>query len=147
VDYGERLELDGCHLTFYPAGHVLGSAQTLVETPFGRDLTSARALNDDLRRWFDTAQTGSYQFPKVRPLIFGINPSWAAWQASPQYTDGAMMANIKAAIKHIKTSEQRRQRNVASFKPADRVDARRRTDLARDLVALPGEAGDAVAHR
>ena len=38
VDYGHRLELDSCQITFYPAGHVLGSAQTLVETPFGRVL-------------------------------------------------------------------------------------------------------------
>jgi hypothetical protein len=38
VDYGERLDLDSCSLTFYPAGHVLGSAQTLVETDFGRVL-------------------------------------------------------------------------------------------------------------
>jgi hypothetical protein len=38
VPYGETLPLDRCRLTFHPAGHVLGSAQTLVETDFGRVL-------------------------------------------------------------------------------------------------------------
>ena len=38
IPYGEPLELDSCRLTLYPAGHVLGSAQTLVETDFGRVL-------------------------------------------------------------------------------------------------------------
>ncbi len=38
VPYGETVTLDRCSLTFHPAGHVLGSAQTLVETDFGRVL-------------------------------------------------------------------------------------------------------------
>jgi Metallo-beta-lactamase superfamily len=38
IPYGETLTLDSCRITFYPAGHVLGSAQTLVETDFGRVL-------------------------------------------------------------------------------------------------------------
>lgn len=38
VPYGEPIELERCRLTFYPAGHVLGSAQTLIETDFGRVL-------------------------------------------------------------------------------------------------------------
>jgi hypothetical protein len=38
VPYGEPIVLDRCQVTFYPAGHVLGSAQTLVETDFGRIL-------------------------------------------------------------------------------------------------------------
>jgi hypothetical protein len=38
LPYEERLSLDRCSLTFYPAGHVLGSAQTLIETDFGRIL-------------------------------------------------------------------------------------------------------------
>jgi DNA ligase-1 len=36
--YETPLSLDRCRLTFYPAGHVLGSAQTLLETDFGRVL-------------------------------------------------------------------------------------------------------------
>jgi putative mRNA 3-end processing factor len=31
VKYGERLNIDGVGVTFYPAGHVLGSAQILLE--------------------------------------------------------------------------------------------------------------------
>ena len=38
VSYGETITLDRCQVTFYPAGHVLGSAQTLVDTDFGRIL-------------------------------------------------------------------------------------------------------------
>jgi len=38
VPYGEPIALERCRLTFFPAGHVLGSAQTLLETDFGRVL-------------------------------------------------------------------------------------------------------------
>lgn len=38
VPYGQPIALDRCEVTLYPAGHVLGSAQTLVETNFGRVL-------------------------------------------------------------------------------------------------------------
>src|SRR5919109_3579867 len=38
VPYGQPLFLERCSLTFYSAGHVLGSAQTLVDTEFGRVL-------------------------------------------------------------------------------------------------------------
>jgi hypothetical protein len=36
--YGQSIALDRCSVTLYPAGHVLGSAQTLVDTDFGRVL-------------------------------------------------------------------------------------------------------------
>jgi hypothetical protein len=38
VPYGQPIALERCTVTFFPAGHVLGSAQTLVETDFGRIL-------------------------------------------------------------------------------------------------------------
>jgi hypothetical protein len=38
LPYGQPLALDRCQVTLFPAGHVLGSAQTLVETDFGRIL-------------------------------------------------------------------------------------------------------------
>jgi hypothetical protein len=38
IPYGQPLRLDRCVVTLYPAGHVLGSAQTLVDTDFGRIL-------------------------------------------------------------------------------------------------------------
>src|SRR4051794_35438214 len=31
VNYGDTISIDGVSVTFYPAGHVLGSAQILVE--------------------------------------------------------------------------------------------------------------------
>jgi hypothetical protein len=38
VPYETPVELEGARFTFFPAGHVLGSAQTLLETDFGRIL-------------------------------------------------------------------------------------------------------------
>jgi hypothetical protein len=38
LPYGQSIALDRCAVTLYPAGHVLGSAQTLVDTDFGRVL-------------------------------------------------------------------------------------------------------------
>ncbi|HEX9095529.1 MAG TPA: MBL fold metallo-hydrolase [Candidatus Dormibacteraeota bacterium] len=38
LSYGKSIALDRCSLTLYPAGHVLGSAQTLIDTDFGRVL-------------------------------------------------------------------------------------------------------------
>lgn len=55
---------------------------------------------DDVRRWFNTSETGvaNYQFPRVRPLLFGINPSWAEWQNQPAaYSNEQMIAKIRAA--------------------------------------------------
>jgi small subunit ribosomal protein S20 len=48
------------------------------------------------------------------------------------------MANIKAAIKHIKTSEQRRQRNVA-------VKSATRTQVKKARVAISQNPTDAQA--
>ncbi|TKJ44361.1 hypothetical protein CEE36_01060 [candidate division TA06 bacterium B3_TA06] len=33
LDYGKRMSLGKMHVTLYPSGHILGSAQVLVETP------------------------------------------------------------------------------------------------------------------
>lgn len=38
LEYGDRLTLERCAVSFHPAGHVLGSAQTLIETDAGRIL-------------------------------------------------------------------------------------------------------------
>jgi len=38
LPYGQSIALYRCAVTLYPAGHVLGSAQTLVDTDFGRVL-------------------------------------------------------------------------------------------------------------
>ena len=85
VDYRERLELDGCHLTFYPAGHVLGSAQTLVETPFGRvlytgdlktrpGLTSqpAPVVNADVLVLESTFGKPHYRFPDTSEVLASV---------------------------------------------------------------------------
>ncbi|MTI00225.1 ligase-associated DNA damage response exonuclease [Roseibium sp. RKSG952] len=46
--YGERIGLDGAGVTLYPAGHVLGSAQVLLEDAAGRTVVSG-----DYKRQFD----------------------------------------------------------------------------------------------
>lgn len=38
LSYGQALDLGGARVTLLPAGHVLGSAQTLLETDYGRVL-------------------------------------------------------------------------------------------------------------
>jgi putative mRNA 3-end processing factor len=35
VPFGKRVELGNCNVTLYPAGHILGSAMTYIETPEG----------------------------------------------------------------------------------------------------------------
>ncbi|HYD17473.1 MAG TPA: ligase-associated DNA damage response exonuclease [Patescibacteria group bacterium] len=40
VAYGEPARMDGVTVTFYPAGHILGSAQILLETPQKRIVVS-----------------------------------------------------------------------------------------------------------
>ena len=40
VGYGEKLVVDGANVSFHPAGHVLGSAQILIETSAGRIVAS-----------------------------------------------------------------------------------------------------------
>jgi hypothetical protein len=56
---------------------------------------------DDLRRWFNISETGAgnYPFPHVRPMIFGMNPSWREWQQNPPpgYTNDAMFAAMREA--------------------------------------------------
>lgn len=85
VDYGERLELDSCQLTFYPAGHVLGSAQTLVETPFGRVLytgdlktrpgftsEAAAVVDADVLVLESTFGKPHYRFPDTSEVLASI---------------------------------------------------------------------------
>ena len=82
VSYGEPLQLERCALTFYPAGHVLGSAQTLVDTDFGRVLytgdlktrsgfTSAPALTvtADVLVLESTFGKPHYRFPEAAEVI------------------------------------------------------------------------------
>lgn len=88
VPYGERLDLERCRLTFYPAGHVLGSAQTLIETDFGRllytgDLKTrqgftsapARPVKADVLVLESTFGKPRYRFPEASEVI----ASMATW--------------------------------------------------------------------
>lgn len=85
VDYGERLELDSCSLTFYPAGHVLGSAQTLLETSFGRVLytgdlktrpgftsQAAPVVNAEVLVLESTFGKPHYRFPDTSEVLASI---------------------------------------------------------------------------
>ena len=88
VPYGESIALDHCAVTFYPAGHVLGSAQTLVDTDFGRILytgdlktrtgftsTPAQPVPADVLVLESTFGKPHYRFPDVGEVI-GAIVSW-----------------------------------------------------------------------
>ena len=88
IPYGEPLRLDRCALTFYPAGHVLGSAQTLVETDFGRILytgdlktrpgftsTPAMPVRADVLILESTFGKPHYRFPDAAEVIAAM-VSW-----------------------------------------------------------------------
>src|SRR5438105_10265266 len=80
--YGEPIALNGCVVTFYPAGHVIGSAQTLVETDFGRILytgdlrtragftsTPAQPMPADVLILESTFGKPHYRFPDASEVI------------------------------------------------------------------------------
>jgi hypothetical protein len=82
VPYGEPIALDRCAVTFYPAGHVLGSAQTLVETDYGRILytgdlrtragftsTPAQPIPADVLVLESTFGKPHYRFPDAAEVI------------------------------------------------------------------------------
>jgi hypothetical protein len=88
VPYGESIALDHCAVTFYPAGHVLGSAQTLVDTDFGRILytgdlktrtgftsTPAQPVPADVLVLESTFGKPHYRFPDAGEVI-GAMVSW-----------------------------------------------------------------------
>ncbi|MDQ6883046.1 MAG: MBL fold metallo-hydrolase [Candidatus Dormibacteraeota bacterium] len=85
IPYRQTRQLDTCRLTFYPAGHVLGSAQTLVETDFGRVLytgdlktragfTSERAtvVPADVLVIESTFGKPHYRFPETAEVLAAI---------------------------------------------------------------------------
>ncbi|HOP08826.1 MAG TPA: phospholipase D-like domain-containing protein [Candidatus Methanofastidiosa archaeon] len=57
LDYGEKKEIGhNIFLTFHNAGHILGSAQTLIETPY-HSLLYSGDINMDVNRIMDKADT------------------------------------------------------------------------------------------
>ena len=88
VPFGQRLSLERCSLTFYSAGHVLGSAQTLVDTDFGRVLYTgdlktrsgytsapAQAVAADVLVLESTFGKPHYRFPEAAEVIAAM-VSW-----------------------------------------------------------------------
>ena len=69
VPYGEPIALERCRLTFFPAGHVLGSAQTLVETEFGRVLYTGDLKTRDVLVLESTFGKPHYRFPDAAEVI------------------------------------------------------------------------------
>jgi Cft2 family RNA processing exonuclease len=82
VPYGERISLGRASLTFHPAGHVLGSAQTMIETDFGRVLytgdlktrngftsTPAEPIAADVLILESTFGKPRYRFPDTTEVI------------------------------------------------------------------------------
>src|SRR5947209_9453352 len=82
------MTLDRCSFTFHSAGHVLGSAQTLVETDFGRILytgdlrtragftsTPAQPMPADVLILESTFGKPHYRFPDTSEVIAAM-VSW-----------------------------------------------------------------------
>ena len=82
VPYGQPVPLERCSLTFYSAGHVLGSAQTLLDTDFGRLLytgdlktrsgytsSPAQAVAADVLVLESTFGKPHYRFPDAGEVI------------------------------------------------------------------------------
>jgi len=82
VPYGQSIALERCQVTLYPAGHVLGSAQTLVDTDFGRILYTgdlktrggftsapARPIPADVLVLESTFGKPHYRFPDAAEVI------------------------------------------------------------------------------
>jgi hypothetical protein len=82
LPYGRTADIDGCRLTLFPAGHVLGSAQALVETSFGRVLYTgdlkirngftsqpAQTVEDDILVLESTFGKPYYTFPDSTEVI------------------------------------------------------------------------------
>lgn len=79
------------------AGAMLWTESVPGTDPLGRLLRATHV--DDARRWFNTSETGAatYQFPQVRPLVFGINPSWKSTPSHyPDPYDDQMLQKIRA---------------------------------------------------
>ncbi len=85
VPYRQPVRLDGARVTLFPAGHVLGSAQTLVETEFGRVLYTgdlklrsgftaapAETVSADVLVLESTFGRPRYRFPDSREVIAGV---------------------------------------------------------------------------
>ena len=63
IKYGEKLYLDGIYLTLFPAGHILGSSQVLLEKNGYRVLVTG-----DYKTYSDkTAQ--AFQLVKAHTLV------------------------------------------------------------------------------
>ena len=63
IKYGEKITINGVNITFYPAGHILGSAQILLENKKNKVLITGdyKTIKDD------TAQ--NYELVKTETLI------------------------------------------------------------------------------
>jgi hypothetical protein len=85
LDYGEALTLERCSVSFSPAGHVLGSAQTMIETEAGRILYtgdlktrpgftsgSATPVKADVLVLESTFGKPHYRFPDALEVIASV---------------------------------------------------------------------------
>ena len=59
IKYGEKITIDGVNITFYPAGHILGSAQILLENKKNKVLITGdyKTIKDDTAQDFQLIKT------------------------------------------------------------------------------------------
>lgn len=85
LPYRQRVDIGGAWLSLWPAGHVLGSAQTLIETDFGRVLYTgdlktrrgltaqpAEAVQADVLVLESTFGRPRYRFPDAAEVIGSV---------------------------------------------------------------------------
>ncbi len=59
IDYGKRININGIGITLYPAGHILGSAQVLLEDKKNKVLITGdyKTISDDTSQSFELIKT------------------------------------------------------------------------------------------
>ncbi len=59
INYGEKIYVDGVYITFYPAGHILGSAQVLLEKNGNKTLITGdyKTIHDNTSQHFELVKT------------------------------------------------------------------------------------------
>ena len=70
IKYGEKLSINGIQISFYPAGHILGSAQILIENNKEKILVTGdyKTVEDDTAQNFELVKTDTL----ITEATFGL---------------------------------------------------------------------------
>ena len=90
IRYGERIKINGINISFFPAGHILGSAQILIENQGYKTLITGdyKTIDDEISKPFELIKCNTliteatfglpiFQHPKpegeLKKIIYSIN--------------------------------------------------------------------------